>query len=57
MLVPMSKEQFVARMLDDAEKRKRSEADRKRKAAIDMAEYTAMRRMQAQRYLWRKAKR
>ena len=45
MLVPMSKEQFVARMLDDAEKRKRSEADRKRKAAIDMAEYTAMRRM------------
>ena len=57
MLVPMSKEEFVSRMLEDIEKRKQEELERKKQAAKDFADYTAMRKTQTARYMWRKRRR
>ena len=57
VLIPMSKVEFVARMLEDAERRRAEEAESKKRAAKDFADYTAMRKSQTARYMWRHRKR
>lgn len=55
-MVGMTKDEFVARWLEDARRREEEERDKKRKANADMNDYIAARRFQVNRYLWRKTR-
>ena len=56
-MVGMTKDEFISKMIEYAQRRKEAEKDRKRRAQADLNDYISMRKSQVLRYIWRKKRR
>lgn len=56
-MIGMTKDEFISRMIEDAQQRKEAEEDRKRRTKEELNDYISMRKNQMLRYIWRKKRR